>query len=270
MALMAVGLAIGWAGASVADGATGGLPLCQATLGTCTTNLTTCDANLGSCNTSLATCTADLGTCNADLTQAVADLSACTTELAAAQKFPATGQTTCWNTAGSVIVCAGTGQDGEIQAGATLSYTDNGDGTITDNNTGLMWEKKSDDGTIHDKVNFYTWANAFAVHIAGLNAGGGFAGYTDWRLPNVKELQSIVNYQNVNPSVSSAFNTGCVATCTVLTCSCTIESRYWSSSTVANSPTFAWIVLFDFGSVNFVIDNGKSNGSFVRAVRGGL
>ena len=48
---------------------------------------------------------------------------------------------------GTVIPCAGTGQDGDIQAGATLSYTDNGDGTITDNNTGLMWEKKSDDGT---------------------------------------------------------------------------------------------------------------------------
>jgi hypothetical protein len=72
------------------------------------------------------------------------------------QQYPATGQTTCWDSAGAVIPCAGTGNDGDIQAGATLSYTDNGDGTITDNNTGLMWAKKSDDGSIHDKDNAYT------------------------------------------------------------------------------------------------------------------
>ena len=44
-----------------------------------------------------------------------------------------------------------------MQAGATLSYTDNSDGTITDNNTGLMWEKKDDSGGIHDQDNTYTW-----------------------------------------------------------------------------------------------------------------
>jgi hypothetical protein len=51
----------------------------------------------------------------------------------------------------------GTGSDGNLQKGASRAYTDNGDGTITDNTTGLMWEKKSDDGTIHDKDNTYTW-----------------------------------------------------------------------------------------------------------------
>src|SRR5205809_3679684 len=81
------------------------------------------------------------------LPQCRAQLSACQ---AAAQQFPATGQTTCSNSTGQFISCAGTGQDGEIQAGGTLSYTDNGNGTITDNNTKLVWEKKSADGTIHD------------------------------------------------------------------------------------------------------------------------
>jgi len=61
------------------------------------------------------------------------------------QKFPATGQTSCWDSGGNVIPCAGTGQDGDIQAGATLKYKDNGNGTITDRNTKLVWEKKSDD-----------------------------------------------------------------------------------------------------------------------------
>ena len=171
--------------------------------------------------------------------------------------FPATGQTTSYTA----------GDDGDVQAGAPLSYTDNGDGTITDNNTGLMWEKKSADGTtIHDKDTQYTWANAFAVHIAGLNAGGGFAGHIDWRLPNVKELQSIVNYENASPSVSSAFNTSCSATCTVLTCSCTAASGYWSSSTAAGLPS-AWFVNFTGGEV---AEFGKSAFLPVRAVRGGL
>jgi hypothetical protein len=185
--------------------------------------------------------------------------------------LPTTGQTTCWDSEGRVIPCAGTGQDGDVQAGAPLGYTDNGDGTITDATTGLMWEKKSLDGTAatnpHHRDRMYTWADAFAAYAAGLNAGGGFAGYTDWRLPNIKELQSIANYEHANPSVSSAFNTGCVAGCTVLTCSCTASSAfYWSSTTSPGVPMNALGVHFSpFNVVHFE----KSNPAFVRAVRGG-
>jgi len=181
--------------------------------------------------------------------------------------FPATGQTTCWNTAGAVIPCAGTDHDGAIQAGATLSYVDNGDGTITDSNTGLMWEKLSDDGTIHDKDNTYAWDNAFAVKIAVLNARSGFAGHTDWRVPNYKELISIVNLQKWSPSVSEAFNTACTPGCTVTSCSCTQSSYYWSSSSYAFTPNFAWSVFFNVGAS---YANLKTSYHAVRAVRGGL
>jgi hypothetical protein len=165
------------------------------------------------------------------------DVSACEN-----QAFPATGQTTCYDSSGSVIACAGTGHDGDVQAGAALSYTDNGDGTVTDDNTGLMWEKKSDDGSIHDKDNTYDWDDAFAVHVATLNSNV-FAGYTDWRVPNVKELQSIVDYETFSPAVDAAFHNGCVAACAVTTCSCTSTSSfYWSSTSVAVFPDFAWFV----------------------------
>jgi len=180
--------------------------------------------------------------------------------------FPATGQTTCWDSSGNVIPCAGTGQDGDLQKGAPLSYTDNGDGTITDNNTGLMWEKLSMDGSVHDVSNTYTWANAFAQHVATLN-GTSFAGHTDWRMPNVKELESIMNYQNVDPTVSPAFNTNCTSGCTVLTCSCTTSSSgYWSSTTAASNPSTAGVL--DTGGGGVCLDS-KSFLDNVRGVRGG-
>jgi hypothetical protein len=171
------------------------------------------------------------------------------------QQSPATGQT----------IVHRIGDDGDIQVGATLDYTDNGDGTITDNNTGLQWEKKSDDDTIHDKDTTYTWGDAFAVHVATLNTDQ-FAGYTDWRLPNVRELLSIVNSQNFNPSVSSAFNTNCMANATVLTSSCT-SSFYWSSTSFAFNPDGAWLAIFSFGTLTGA---GKESYANVRAVRGGL
>ena len=61
-------------------------------------------------------------------------------------QLPQTGQTTCWDKNGNVIPCAGTGQDGDIQAGVAWPnprFTDNGDGTVTDNLTGLMWTQNA-------------------------------------------------------------------------------------------------------------------------------
>src|SRR5262245_39027332 len=131
-----------------------------------------------------------------------------------------------------------------------------------------MWEKKSNDGSIHDKDIEYSWPEAFTVFIAALNVGAGFAGYTDWRLPNVRELQSIVNYECFNPSVSPAFNTGCAASCTVLTCSCTAPASHWSSTISARSPAVAWwYVGYSIGGAGV---DGPTQKDRVRAVRSGL
>jgi hypothetical protein len=74
-------------------------------------------------------------------------------------------------------------------------FVDNGDGTVTDRATGLMWQK-ADSGSGMD------WQNALA-YAENL----GLAGYDDWRLPNVKELNSIVDYTR-SPSASDAANVG--------------------------------------------------------------
>lgn len=160
-------------------------------------------------------------------------------------------------------------------------YTDNGNGTITDNLSGLVWEKKSDNGDVHDKDTGRTWSTgapyngngtAFTTFLRdGLNAGAGFAGANDWRVPTFAELQTTLLPEpypcTTSPCVDAAFNTGCVATCTVLTCSCTRSFYYWSATTSAGGPDDAWFVFFSDGRVNI---NDKTLNYSARAVRGGL
>ena len=157
-------------------------------------------------------------------------------------------------------------------------FVDNGDGTISDVLTGLMWEKKDDNNTggIHDKDNTYTWitndfglGTAYTVLLPGLNAGSGFAGHTDWRIPEVNrdggafELDSLIDLTRF-PTIFSEFDTLCTPGCSVTTCSCTVASVYWSSTTLAFNPFFAWTVKFDFGDAFFGL---KGNAAHVRAVR---
>ena len=176
-----------------------------------------------------------------------------------------TGQTTCYDTGGSPITCFGSNHDGDLQKGVARSFTDNGNGTVTDNATGLMWEKLSDDGGIHDKDTAHTWPNALAAKVATLNSAV-FAGYADWRLPNRFELETLLNLEVVNPSTYSDFNAGCVGGCTVLTCSCTSSDGYWSSTSYKDSPSSAWGVSFLTGDpFSFY----KTASYPVRAVRGG-
>jgi hypothetical protein len=208
-----------------------------------------------------------LDDCPSERSQCQSDLAACLASTLPAARLLKTGQTGCYDADGNGIACAGTGQDGELQKGVVLSYTDNGDGTVTDNETGLTWEKKSDDGSIHDKDDVYSWSDAFAVFIAALNTAS-FAGQNDWRLPNRYELESIFDLAGGNPAVDASFNNGCVPACLVATCSCTQpDTEYWASTTLALAPAFAWTV-FSNGGVSF--DHKVFSTASVRAVRGGL
>ena len=189
--------------------------------------------------------------------------------------LPATGQTTAF----------GAGSDGAIQAGCAQSYTDNGDGTITDNCTGLMWEKKDDSGGLHDKDNTYSWSGASAgstnimdgtiqdfIDLLNDVAGGGascYAGYCDWYVPNINELITLVdNELTAGPTINTAFNQ-CPVACSDVTdpaCSCTSLSDYWSATTYAPAPANAWTVFFNGG---LTLNAFKLNPFHVRAVRAG-
>ena len=178
-----------------------------------------------------------------------------------------TGQVTCWDSAGSVISCTATGHDGDLRAGLMPAYQDNGDGTITDLKTGLMWEKLADDGSTQDQDDLYTWDDAFSAKVGLLNFTS-YAGHDDWRVPNPKELIGILDLQTFDPAVGPAFENACTPACTVTTCSCTaylVTQGYWSSSSDAGSTADAWLVDFSDGSVSTALKTGTAS---VRAVRG--
>jgi len=170
-------------------------------------------------------------------------------------ELPKTGQTTCYDDVGYAIPCAGTGEDGEIQAGVAWPeprFTDNGDGTVTDNLTGLMWLKHA------NCFGAKTWQEALYA-AADLNANPGAytcvgAGYTDWRLPNRKELHSLTDFSRAGPALPGHpfLNVQPI--------------WYWSSTTYAHGSDDAWVVYMDAGVVG---GPHKSDYYFVWPVRAG-
>ena len=190
--------------------------------------------------------------------------------------FPATGQTTSYPPT-LKTTDAPVRDDGVVRAGGALSYQNNGDGTITDLNTGLMWEQKIRDIVTakgnHDVTLTFPWDSAAPtiwdwLEQVNTEGGTGLGGFNDWRIPNKKELESIVDAGTFNPAVDVAFNhnPGMLATCSVAECSLTASSYYWSASTLASNPADAWVVNFFFGEVGVL---AKTAPTFVRAVRGG-
>lgn len=120
------------------------------------------------------------------------------------------------------------------------SFTDNGDGTVSDSDAGLMWQQ----GEPGSK----TWDVAL-TYCEGLSLGG----QSDWRLPNIYELESIINTY-ATPAIDTAYFPN------------TYARNYWSSTTGASSTDCAWGVYFSYGHVSSF---HKSYGSYVRCVRGG-
>ena len=197
--------------------------------------------------------------------------SSSTLTLAVDCPVPDTGQTKCYNNE-SEITCPSPGEDFYGQDVQYIcnphSYTKldaNGNdlpveatewGMVRDNVTELIWENKTNDSSIHDKNNTYAWQDAQDVFIATLNSQN-FGGHSDWRLPTIKELSTLVDSSITYPI--PAVNTTYFPN--------TRSFIYWSSTTDAYSPNDAWNIDFSYGDVNSYF--GKSIASYVRAVRGG-
>jgi len=165
-------------------------------------------------------------------------------------------------------------------AAAKPRFVDNGNGTITDKQTGLIWEKKTPTGDPTGVNNNYTWSSTFGGtapdgtlftdFLAKMNCeissdgtcGLALAGFTDWRIPTIAELRSILD-----TSVAGCAGAGGTVACIDPIFGPTASSGYWSSTSDASDPAAAWVVNFD-GVVD-VSGSNKGNHFFVRAVRGG-
>jgi hypothetical protein len=191
---------------------------------------------------------------------------------ALAKRVAKTGQTQCWDTLGNVIPCSGTGQDGEYQAGIEpavsaifgtayntpawtgVRFTDNGDGTVTDNLTALVWLKNA------NCFGASSWAAALddayflsASGSCGLSDGSNVG---DWRLPNANELHSLIDTLQANPALPAGHPFTGVQV-----------NLYWTSTTVDYNPLGVVVVAMNNGAPVGAI---KSGFLFVWPVRGGL
>lgn len=120
------------------------------------------------------------------------------------------GQTQCFDTGGQEIECAGTGQDGETQRGLATGqrFTGNSDGTVTDNLTGLIWLRDGNCTEFYpgDATGQNTRLWQEALDSAALLSSG-YCGLSDgsaagdWRIPNVKELLSLIDHDQYAPAL---------------------------------------------------------------------
>lgn len=120
---------------------------------------------------------------------------------------------------------------------AQAAFTDNGDGTVSDTVTGLMWDQcswgLSGVNCATGAASKHTWAQALGVAVTA-NAAN-HKGHNDWRLPNKNELESLVDLTRSSPSIDTAAFPN------------TESNLYWSSTNYAPDPALAWYVYCNVG-----------------------
>ena len=185
--------------------------------------------------------------------------------------FPDTGQASCYGPlvgpAAAACPYSGLeGQDADYVVGAAQHrytvYNPVGISSVTvDNLTGLMWitNPKTDAGF----SGLNDWASALSsctVTMNAFNSGAGYAGYTDWRLPNVRELTSMRNFTASSPNAQ--------VNSTAFPGTPTSSSPYWTSTTYVPNTTYAWYVNFMDAESTGMAGSPKTAIFYVRCVRG--
>ena len=147
--------------------------------------------------------------------------------------------------------------DGKLRKGVAWPvprFTDNGDGTVRDNLTGLIWLKNANCREFYagdtTGYNDRDWNSAL---VSANRLKDGYCGLTDgsvagnWRLPNVKELQSLVHSGFAYPAIPNTAGTGKWTEGDAF--SGVQSGNYWSSTTDASNSSDAWLMDFDSGDV---------------------
>jgi len=170
--------------------------------------------------------------------------------------LPDTGQKTCYDDSGNTISCTATGQDGEYEGtqkcfSKITDYNGTGQNVTIDNNTKLMWMSKAADVN-HDNVidsnDVLDWqlAKNYCNNLT-------YAGFSDWRLPAIFELKTIVDFGENGTFVDPAYFS--------------LEHAYWSKTTALAWSGARWGIDLENGR-NFHDDN--STPVSVLCVRGGI
>ncbi|TWI71696.1 uncharacterized protein DUF1566 [Desulfobotulus alkaliphilus] len=151
-------------------------------------------------------------------------------------------------------LCSGSENTAITSTTPTVDFDIHADGTVTHKPTGLVWMRCSlgqdwDGSTCTGSAITRNWQGALQAA-----QDSNFAGHNDWRLPNIKELESIVEERCFSPVINAAVFPQ------------TPSSRFWSSSPGANGSGGAWHLLFGYGGVNL---GSKASNYQVRLVRGG-
>jgi hypothetical protein len=141
-----------------------------------------------------------------------------------------TGQTTCYSANGAGIACGGTSQDGALQLGASVDprFADNGDGTVTDNLTGLIWLKDA------YGVGQYVFNDALAAVSALASGDGDLTDGSqpgDWRLPSINEMQTLLDFGRFSPALPEGHPFLQVWV-----------QQFWTSTSYTLSPSRGWFV----------------------------
>lgn len=164
--------------------------------------------------------------------------------------YPETGQRCCYDVAGMEIGCLNSGQDAESQAGCAWPaqrFVLRAEGQVQDCLTGLVWS--ADANPVEYPL---TWSEALEA-VTQLNREH-YLGVNDWRMPNRRELRSLVSHQTARPALPEGHPFQHV-----------FPSWYWSSTSYAGSPEHAWYVHMDGARMFY---GGKDQSFLLWPVRG--
>jgi len=184
-------------------------------------------------------------------------------------QIPDTGQMECFDSQTSISCPSDTeafyGQDAQfsISPQVLIKLDDSGNplsddasdwSMVKDQTTGLIWEVKTDDGSIHDKDNQYGYYYLEEKFIGRLNQNN-FGGFSDWRIPEIAELNSLTNILFYRPSINTQYFPN------------TSTSEYWTATPHVNDTSQGWCVSFVHGNDSI---QSRQSSFYVRAVRGNV
>ena len=148
-------------------------------------------------------------------------------------------------------------RDSIIATAPSSRYQQDTDGTVLDKETGLIWrrclEGVTSDACDKGEPLALNWADAL-IHVSTVNSAGGFAGHNDWRLPNIREIQTLFELQCIDPAINLEIFPN------------TPSSQHWTSSPSHFIHEYAWYADFKTGRYTYLAGE-RTDAKHIRLVR---